>query len=144
MVAREVLPPVGDPQPLCRNIMKVVIQNDCEHALTRRQLESMINFFPSSWSKGVNTIALYQGKEPAITAKYYEKEKILGLFCPKDAQTENDKQLHALQELFIGLECIAENHTLPKNISTSMRNHLVERTASINKKCMSIVSKSLT
>lgn len=120
-----------------------MIQNGCGHALTRKEIESMVSLFPESWPKGVKSIALYQGKESEITVEYYKKEQILGLFSPKDYKNQEAK-VQAVQEMLIGLACIAENADLPKNISKSARMQFLEKTSTIRERCLLLANNSVT
>jgi hypothetical protein len=123
--------------------MNVVIQNDCQHALTRKEVESMSTVFPAKWGKNVKTIALYQGKEPEIEIKYYPKEQMLGVFSPKENK-DNKTKTQVVQEMLIGLEWIAENDNLPRNFSKSVRTSLREKTALIREECLRLVTRDTT
>lgn len=103
----------------------------------------MVSLFPENWGKSVKTITLYQGKEPEITTKYYKKEQILGLFSPKDYKNKEAK-VQAVQEMLIGLECIAENADLPINFSKSTRVQLLEKTSAIRERCLLLVNNNAT
>lgn len=115
--------------------MKLTIQNGCVHALTRKEMESILPLFPARWNKGVDAIVFYQGKKANIYTEYYKKERILGLFWPKTTQPETDK-IKAVEELIVGLECVAENASPSIKMSESERNHFIEKTSSIFEKCL--------
>lgn len=123
--------------------MKVVIQNGCAHALSRKEIESMVGLFPDTWSKNVKTIALYQGKDPGIFANYFRKEQILGLYSPKESKNKEAK-IQAVQEMIIALECIAGSADFPKNMSKAVRTMMLEKTSQVRERCMLLVSDNAT
>ncbi len=126
---------------LCEEMMKLVIQNGCRHTLTRKEFEPMIELFPPKWSKRVKTIAFYKGDEPAIRLQYFEKEKVLGIFWPKESQGKQEK-LQAIQDILVSLECISENHLLC--LDRSNLDHLLDRTALIREKCLGMLRNKST
>ncbi len=121
--------------------MKLVIQNGCRHTLTRKEFEAMIELFPLKWSERVKTIAFYKGDEPAMRLQYFEKEKVLGLFWPKESQGKEEK-LQAVQDILLSLECISENHSLC--LDKSNRDYLLDGTALIREKCLGMLGNKST
>lgn len=96
-------------------------------------MESLLPLFPGRWDKGVDTITFYQGRGKGIYTEYYKKEKILGLFWPKEIVDKTN----ALQELLIGLECIAESGDLPEKLTASKRKHFNDKIVPVLRKCVS-------
>lgn len=120
--------------------MNVVIQSNYQHALTRKEVESMICIFPEKWGKHVKTIAFYQGVEPAITIQFYKKKQTLGVLSPKEFNSK-EARAEAVQKIVIGLEYIAENDDLPRNLTKSVRTSLIETTDQIRKQCIKLINK---
>ena len=123
--------------------MKIVIQNGCDHALSRREVESMVPLFPGRWHSDVHSIVLYQGEDKEITTKYFEKEQILGLFSPKNFNSILAKQ-KAVEELLIGLEAIAKFGHLSKIHNKSTRQDLVDGTNDIREHCFELLKSNAT
>jgi hypothetical protein len=113
--------------------MKLVIQNGCRHTLTRKEFESMLAFLAPSWSKRVNSIAFYSGAEPFLRTQYFEKEKVLGLFWPKE-QSDIDEKRQAIQEIIASLECISKNCDLSKS-----KSMMSDESASILESCLRLL-----
>ncbi len=122
---------------LCEN-MKVVVQNGCDHALTRKEVEAMIPLFPTGWKNKAISIVLYQGD--AIESIYHEKENIFGLFCPKNNKNIESKE-KVVEELLLGLACISDKNKPPNHLNRSERNYYLDKTMELKAKCFGVIAK---
>jgi hypothetical protein len=93
----------------------------------------MLALLAPSWIKRVNTIAFYSGVEPCLRTQYFEKDKILGLFWPKELSDTNEKQI-ATQEIITSLECISKNWDLSKS-----KNMMSDESTSILEACLRLL-----
>jgi len=120
--------------------MKVVVQNGAAHGLSRRDVESIVTLLPSSWSRFVAQITLYQGTIPSVEIKFYPKKKILGMFWPTPPDSISKSQ--GLNELLLALSVISERANLPSRLASSVREkHLAEITPFLSR-CLSVVENA--
>ncbi|ACM19344.1 hypothetical protein Geob_0982 [Geotalea daltonii FRC-32] len=112
--------------------MKLVIQNGCRHTLTRKEFEPILVLFPPKWNNGVNTITFYKSENLELGTRYFEKEKVLGVFWPKESEDIHER-LKAISEILISLDCISENRVLC--LDKSNLEYFLDRTASIREDC---------
>jgi len=101
----------------------------------------MIELFPLKWSTYVRTIAFYKGDEPATRLQYFEKEKVLGVFWPKEPQGEHEK-LEVIGDILVSLECISEDRLLC--LDKSNRDYFFDRTVLIREKCLGMLENKST
>lgn len=99
----------------------------------------MLVFFPASWSKAVDAIALNKGDDEETVMKYFEKEKSLGVFSSR-GQEENPEKIKVIEDLLVALAYIAENDSLPENLKKSIRSHFAAKTSAILGKCRGVLS----
>ena len=99
--------------------MNVIVQNGCNHILTRADLESALAVLPINWLCDIQSVTLCQGQEPRIYVTYHKKENALGLYSPKTHNGHNKSA--AIEELFIALACIKDRGGLPDRLSKSAR-----------------------
>ena len=118
--------------------MKIVVQNGCNHALSRKEMESIIPLFPSRWSNKVKSITLCQGDD-SIEVEFHEKEMILDFFSPED-KTGSLKN-SAIEEILISLSCISSEKKPPNHLSRSEREHYFFETENVREKCQNVISK---
>lgn len=69
--------------------MKVVVQNGAKHCLSRKDAESMVRLFPSSWSSIVTQVMLAAGD--SLTTSFHRKERVICLYSPPSPPAERDK-----------------------------------------------------
>ena len=117
--------------------MKVTIQNGATHELSRKEVEAMIQVFPTAWSRLVKSIVLYQG-DADIDASFHPKEQIVGLYWPSESVAHSKAK--ASEALLVALAVIAERGELPARISPSLRSRLLEQASEVQQKCLSIVA----
>lgn len=114
--------------------MKVTVQNGATHGLSRQEVESMVPLFPPSWSKHVKHIVLYQGDGPEVTASFYPKEQILGLFWPDKAASA--PKTEGVRELLVALSVVKERGELPARLSASLRKRHQSEVAHVLSVCL--------
>jgi len=89
--------------------MKVIVQNGCNHALSRKEVELIIPLFPLGWRKKVKSITLCQGNN-SVEVWFHKKEKILNLFSPEDKA--GSLKNPAIEEILISLSYISSGKNL--------------------------------
>jgi hypothetical protein len=109
--------------------MKITVQNGSAHGLSRREVESIVPLLPSSWSRFVAQITLYQGTTSALKVEFYQKEKTLGLFWPTPLDSISKSQ--GLEELLLALSVISERGNFPSRLASSARTRHLEKIAPI-------------
>lgn len=97
--------------------MNVVVQNGCNHILSRRDVEAALKVLPNSWARGIGTVTLHQGKESMVYVTHHKKEGIIGLYCPSDHAGLS--KAAAIMELFAAFACIKDRGELPARLSHS-------------------------
>ena len=99
--------------------MKVVVQNGCEHVLSRKDVEAVLSKLPVRLSRVVNTIALCQGDISGLEFSFHKKEKTLELFSLRSLEPiEKGK---AIELLVAGLLCVDDRGEWPERLSVSKR-----------------------
>ena len=99
--------------------MNVVVQNGCNHILSRADLESALATLPESWFRDIQSVTLCQGQESRVYASFHKKEHVLGLHCPENH--EGLTKPAAIEELLIALACIKDRGELPDRLSKAAR-----------------------
>jgi len=125
------------PTHLPANTMKVTIQNGAMHGLSRNEVTAMLKYFPAEWSRVVDSIVLYQGGSDVV-AKFYAKERILGLFWPSPAA--GHAKAEAIEILIVALAIVAERGGLPGKISSPLQTRMLDQTAQLRHQCLSAVA----
>ena len=115
--------------------MKITVQNGATHGLSRKEVEAMACLFPSSWSRSVKSITLYQGGT-GITTKFYDSKGIMGLFWP--ATPTGHTKAQAIEALLLALAIVAERGALPEKIGSSLRSRMLDGIATLHQQCLSI------
>ena len=100
--------------------MKVVVQNGCEHVLSRNDVENAIKNIPSKYFGSVSQITLCQSDNEDYYVRYYEKSKALSLFCARDTDAS---KVDVLNELLIALACIYDIDEYPLKITKNRRDY---------------------
>ncbi|MBK7657431.1 MAG: hypothetical protein IPJ18_23010 [Betaproteobacteria bacterium] len=118
--------------------MKVTVQNGAKHGLTRADVESINSLLPSSWSKLIKQIALYQGVTGEIQVNYYPQKGLIGLYWPRPAEMKSKED--GLRELLIGISVVAAVGQLPPKLSKSTRPFHQDAIEDLLKRCMSKLS----
>ena len=103
--------------------MKIVMQNGCKHALSRDDVDAVLQNISPKYFENISNIALYQSQNEDIYVKYYRKEKIIGLFCAKDSKVS---KRDVINELLISLAVIYDIDDYPLRLSESRRRHYLE------------------
>jgi hypothetical protein len=120
--------------------MKVLVQNGANHCLSRREVEAMLPFFPTTWASAVDTILLSHGSSSTLVAKYYPKARELSLECPEEPQGARDKT-RAVTELLVALAFVAEHGVLPNRIGSGQRRRLDEAIGVVIPKCVDVLTR---
>ncbi len=118
--------------------MKVVVQNGVSHALSRREIESMIPFFPTAWSDAVDAIVLYQGSTSGVVVTHHPKERIVGHYWPRSPGPHLSKD-SAVDELLVALAAIVDLGHLPQNLSKSHHARYLDLTSTIRRECSAVL-----
>jgi hypothetical protein len=121
---------------LCEE-MKVVVQNGCDHALKRKDVEIIVPLFPSSWGEKVKSIVLCQDYD-SIECEYFSKQKLLQLGSPKNRKDRKGKE-EAIEKLLISLSCVSDGKMLPNHLSKSEKNFYYEKTQVLREKCFNAI-----
>lgn len=100
--------------------MKIVVQNGCDHAPSRSDVERLVRDVPLKYCRVISNISLYQGDQSNVYVKYYQKSGTLGLFCPRGTGVDKSE---AADELPIALACIHDINEYPLRLSKSRRQH---------------------
>lgn len=96
--------------------MKIVVQNGCEHVLTRSSLEHLIKEVPPKYLRAIRQITLFQSSDERMYAQFFKKDKVLGLFCPKNWPGSSSE---AVDELLVAIASIHDSgdyHNLRKTL----------------------------
>lgn len=123
--------------------MKVTVQNGANHGLSRAEVEAMSQHLPGSWSRSVDAIVLYQHQQPDFLCRYYEKERILGLFWPS-VEHEQPTKIEAVEEMLVALSAIADRGSLPTRLSASLRQQYLDDVVSVRAKCLTVIGEDAT
>jgi len=97
--------------------MRVVVQNGCDHVLSRKDVETVIPKLPARLSRAVNTVGLCQGDENGIALSFHKKEMSLELFSPRNVELIS--KYEALTLLIVGLLCVDDRGEWPERMSGS-------------------------
>lgn len=122
--------------------MKVVVKNGVTHALSRREVERMTQFFPASWNVAVDSIILCQATGDEVLVSHHPKERVLGLYWPREPLPSLTKNT-AMEELLISLAAIADLGHLPKKLSKSHRVRYLDSTRSVLGECSVAIEAQL-
>lgn len=119
--------------------MKVTIQNGAAHGLSRRDIEAIVPELPPSWAKHVKQIVLYQAKGSELTASYYPKEQIVGLFWPLPEGAISKAE--GLRALLLALSVVDERGELPERLATSVRERHLLGVSELFSLCLALVNE---
>lgn len=97
--------------------MKVVVQNGCDHVLSRKDVEAVMLKLPARLNRSVNTVGLSQGDENGIELSFHKKEMSLELFSPRNVESISKGEALAL--LVVGLLCVDDRGEWPERMSGS-------------------------
>lgn len=100
--------------------MKIVVQNGCDHALSRNDVTELVKLIPTSWLSAIQEISLFQSDNEAFNTEFYVKRSSLYFFCPREFEGPKEK---VVSELLISIVCIAENGDLPRKMTKSKREY---------------------
>lgn len=103
--------------------MKIVVQNDAKHPLTRRSVEELLPKLPSHWVNCVDSILICALTTITPTIHFYRKSRQLAVTGPVDLHQLDE----VISELLLAFSIVAEKGYLPNRISASDRqNHSKE------------------
>lgn len=119
--------------------MKVIVQNGVSHALSRREVESMIPCFPAPWNTAIDSIVLYQGTQSDVTVTHHPKERILGLYWPRTPDPRLSKE-SAVEELLVALAAIVDLGYLPQSVSRSHRARYLDSIDVVRRECCAVLA----
>lgn len=119
--------------------MKVTIQNGSRHGLARFEVEAMIPLFPRSWGRLVEQVVLYQGDGAGVTAAYFPKERLLGLYWPASGGIASKPD--SILELLLSLSIVEERGELPAKPSRALRGRHLAAVREIFRGCMQVLEE---
>lgn len=114
--------------------MKVTVQNGAAHGLSRRDVEAIIPLLPNSWATQIEQIILYRGQDPGVSAAFYPKKHMLGLFWP--AANLSVSKAEGLEELLVAMSVISERGELPVHLSKCARERHVAAVSELRENCL--------
>jgi hypothetical protein len=103
-------------------------------------MEAIVPLFPKAWSSRVTQIVLYQGGGVGVTASYFPKEHMLGLFWPAPADSVSKEQ--GLRELLLALSVVEARGELPTRLSSALRQRHLSEVAPLLSQCLPLVAEN--
>jgi len=116
-----------------KDLMKVIVQNGAQHALSRRIVEAMLEHIP--WQRGVENISLCSGE--FLAASFHKKERSLSLIWP--FREPHPEKAVAIELLVAALATIEINGDLPKRFSAPRVVASSKEISAICDKCFALL-----